>query len=119
MYNTFSKEKRLEEIDLLLERKTKALEDLKGKRKVTEIRNELKNDILDLSKEKRTLSKFIKEVKKMNIDKVMNIDSLIYKESLDRVFEQNMVLETMKQKALDCHLLKDYHENGGETIQCI
>ena len=99
--------------------KNKSLEELKGKRKITEIRNQLKAEIVTLSKEKRKLMKSIKEIKLMNIDKINNIDSQIYRESIERVSEQNIILETMKQKAIDCYLMKDYHNNGNEDIQCI
>lgn len=119
IYNTTKIEEKLLNIDNLLFMKNKSLEELKGKRKITEIRNQLKAEIVTLSKEKRKLMKSIKEIKLMNIDKINNIDSQIYRESIERVSEQNIILETMKQKAIDCYLMKDYHNNGNEDIQCI
>lgn len=119
MYDTTAKEKRLIEIESVLRMKHQELDDLKGKRKVTDIRNKLKLDIAELSKEQRKTKKQIKEIKAMNLENVMNIDSKIYNEAIERVSEQNIILETMKQKAIDCYLMKEYHENGGENIQCI
>lgn len=119
MYDTTKMEQKIQDIDSLLEMKNNSLGELKGKRKVTEIRNQLKSEIADLSKQKKKLTKNVKEIKDMNIDKITNIDSQIYTESIERVSEQNIILETMKQKAIDCHLMKDYHLNGNEEIQCI
>ena len=119
MYEVDSKKNRLRQIDESMSVKDNELLALKGIRGVKELRDEPKKALLKLSKEKRELSKNVKEINAMNIDKIINIDELIYRESLERVFEQYIMLEVLKQKALDCNLMKTFHEKGGEDIECM
>ena len=119
MYEVDSKKERLSEIDSSIRVYQNELENLKGIRGVKELRDEPKRALSNLMKERRELAKNVKEITAMNIDKIINVDELIYKESLERVFEQHIILEVLKQKAIDCHLMKTYHEKGGEDIECM
>jgi len=118
IYDTKKTERKVAELDAIILNKEAALNDMKGQKKVTEIRNMLKSDISESKKQKRTLAKAIKEINKMNLDSIVSIDEKIYKESIERIYEQSIVMEMMKEKAIDCYMMHKYHENGGEDIEC-
>lgn len=118
IYDTYKKEKNVEEIEIVVSHKESALIDIKGKMKVTQIRAELKEEIRALKKQRRTLQKEINDIHKMNVDNIVSVDELIYEESIERIYEQSIIMEMMKKKAIDCYMMQDFHKNGGEDIQC-
>jgi superfamily II DNA or RNA helicase len=96
------------------------------------IESELKDKYIDKTKKKtlmkenllvqKDLQKVIKESNKLDdlqVEKVFSVDELIYQESLDRIYEQHIIFEVMKSKAIDCQLLSEFHKNGDEIIKCL
>lgn len=118
IYETIKKEKKIAEIDVIVSNKESALMDIKGQKNITEMRNTLKMEVSELKKQRRTLTKDIKDIMKMNIDSIISIDEILYKESIERIYEQSIIMEMMKKKAIDCYMMQEYHKNGGEDITC-
>jgi hypothetical protein len=89
-----------------------------GKENVKKQREEAKSKLLIAEKEVKSLEKEIKSLGKINIEGITAIDDKIYTESLERVIIQNQLFTIMKESAIDCVLLKEFHAQSNEQIKC-
>lgn len=80
---------------------------------------EKKNLKDELSKKKKRLTEIKKIRKTMDIsaNNIKNIDEEIYKEAQNKMRELFTIYNCMKEAAVDCMLLKDFHKNS--SIHCI
>lgn len=81
-------------------------------------REEAKSKLLIAEKDIKSLEREIKAMSKLNIEGVIAIDDKIYTESLERVIVQNQLFTIMKESAIDCGLLKEFHAQSNEQIKC-
>jgi hypothetical protein len=93
------------------DRLEKEIEDIKEKELVT------KENIQKLTKKEKELQK---KAKKPKIDAtgVENIDKFIYEESIKKMQKILILYQLMKESAIDCLVLKKFHKNGNQSIQC-
>jgi len=76
----------------------------------------LKKDVAQFKKDIVALKKSIREKEKVNVSEIENIDEYVYNESRRRMKELFVVYHAMKEAAIDCPLLHDFHDD--ETIVC-
>jgi superfamily II DNA or RNA helicase len=118
-YDTSDRKSQLQDDQLEESSITLTLNIFKGKKNVKSEVKSLKVKLKEVQKDIKILTKKIKEIEDLNIQGVFAIDELIYKESLDRIHEQNFIFNLMKTKAIDCQIMENFHRNGGEIIQCL
>ena len=96
--------------------KETTIKDIKGNTKKQ--REEATRKLLIAEKDVKSLEREIKTLGKLNIDGIVAIDDKIYTESLERVIIQNQLFTIMKESAIDCGLLKQFHAQSHEQINC-
>jgi hypothetical protein len=80
------------------------------------IKATLRNDIKNFKTELVVLKRDIRSKGKLNTSEIENIDEFVYKESRRRMKELFVVYHAMKEAAIDCILLKDFHADS--TLIC-
>jgi septal ring factor EnvC (AmiA/AmiB activator) len=77
----------------------------------------IKQQIAEHKVDLKKLNDDVKRADKMDVSKVKNIDEFIYQEAQSRMRELFVVYHSMKEAAMDCFLLKNFHAD--DTIQCL
>jgi hypothetical protein len=77
----------------------------------------IKQQIAEHKADLKKLNDDVKRADKMDVSKVKNIDEFIYQEAQSRMRELFVVYHSMKEAAMDCFLLKNFHAD--DTIQCL
>jgi hypothetical protein len=80
------------------------------------IKATLKKEVAQFKKDIVALKKDIREKNKVNTSDIENIDEYVYNESRRRMKELFVVYHAMKEAAIDCSLLHDFHNDN--TIVC-
>jgi hypothetical protein len=101
-----------------LEDKEKQLLDLKGKKGIKKLRDDLKNDISDIKKHITEHKKELKDYEFLDPSKIEMIDFKINKEVQDRLKELLILNKIMKETSIDCMLFKDFHKQSGQNYKC-
>lgn len=74
----------------------------------------------DISKRGTPLKAAVKSKKRTTIDAkdVEMIDHIIFMESRERVKDLFAIFQTMKEAAIDCRMLSDFHAKSGNNVSC-
>jgi len=81
------------------------------------IKKVLKETHADKKKQLTALKKELKAQAKMDSANVHNIDEFIYKEAQNKMKELFVTYHSMKESAVDCRLLKQFHNDS--SIHCL
>jgi hypothetical protein len=109
----------LSNFDKELEEKEKELEDIKGKKGVTELRNKLKDDISNIKKRIIEYKKELKEYELLDPKKIEMVDQKIVVEATEKMKDLLILNKILKETSIDCMLFKDFHAQSGQNYKCI
>jgi hypothetical protein len=101
-----------------LEGKEKELLDLKGKKNVKKLREDLKNEISELKKNITQHKKELKDYENLDPKNIEMIDFKITKEVQERLKDLLLLNKIMKEVSIDCILLKEFHKQSGQNYKC-
>lgn len=104
-----TKADQLAKVDNLIEKKTTQLKQIKTK---------LKDDIKEKQREIKELEAQAKKAAKEDATNIENIEERIFKESRERMKDLLMVYQAMKEAAVDCKVLKQFHSKTGNEVKC-
>ena len=100
-------QKDLDRLEKLIEKKTQEIKDAKEK---------IKEDIKKKQKELKDLT--APKKKQVDMSTIDNVEERIFKESRERMKELLTVYDAMKQAAVDCEILKEFHSATGNQVKC-
>jgi hypothetical protein len=129
------KKKLKEDKDMIREIKKNITKTKKAKQSIVELEKELeyynneiekgKKNIEDIKKELKTLNAALKKImnektkkKKYDATGVENIDQFIYNNAISKMQNILTLYQTMKEAAIDCRVLKEFHSSGNQIINC-
>lgn len=72
----------------------------------------------ELSEKKKELKQVDKPTKASKLDNIQNIEEQIFQESKERFKLLFTVYQCMKEAAVDCRLLRDFHAATGVSVKC-
>lgn len=73
----------------------------------------------DITKKQKEIKELTSPKKKgLDVSSVDNVEERIFKESRERMKELLTVYQSMKEAAVDCHVLKEFHSATGHGVQC-
>jgi hypothetical protein len=81
-----------------------------------ELKKELKEKISSMKKEITAIKKTIKQSNKINTADIENIDEFVFKESRAKMKQLFTIYHSMKESAIDCQVLHEFH--GDDSIRC-
>lgn len=113
-YNTLYSEDSVKSLESKLDSLHEDLKKLPRSKKYASEREQLKTQFEIVKKQLKTNKDALKKQKKANDDNVSNIEQLIFDESRERIKELLVVYQAMKEAALDCRVLQEFH---GQTIK--
>uniref|UniRef100_A0A6C0BE07 Helicase ATP-binding domain-containing protein n=1 Tax=viral metagenome TaxID=1070528 RepID=A0A6C0BE07_9ZZZZ len=108
---------RQNQIEQDIQRLTNNIQVLDKKTNKTEIA-ETKKEISRLNKELKEVLKEIKNKKKIDISTISNIEEIIFEESRSRMKQLLVVYQAMKEAAIDCRILENFHSATGTKVKC-
>jgi hypothetical protein len=91
---------------------------------IEDIKTEIEKNKKDLKEMKSAIKKLekddIKKSKKKNLDTtgIENIDNFIYANALSKMQNILTLYQTMKEAAIDCQVLQEFHSSGNQNINC-
>ena len=121
--------------DIIKEIKKNITKTKKTKQSTAELEEELdthndlvaniKENIEKNKKELKTLNAALKKItkekptkKKYNATGVENIDQFIYKNAISKMQNILTLYQALKEAAIDCQVLKEFHSSGNQDINC-
>jgi hypothetical protein len=96
-------------VEALIERKTLQLKQVKQK---------LKDEIKEKQKAIKDLEAQVKKATKEDSTNIENIEERIFKESRERMKDLLMVYQSMREAAVDCKVLAQFHSKTGHEVKC-
>jgi hypothetical protein len=111
MFNMGYFRDRIEYMKSEIDNEKNRMEEMKGKEYAT-TRDELKKDIVEYNKMVRELERKYKELDKLNLKNVKQIDEQITNEALARANEMNIIYDIMKRQAIDRLLFREYLDSS-------
>lgn len=96
------------------------IDEIKGRRgeEFKRRREDAKEDIRIAEEFVKQYSSKVKAIKKHNLNNPVMIDQIIYDESRDRIRDVLMMQSVLQSVAVDCKVLRKFHENAGLKIKC-
>jgi hypothetical protein len=85
-------------------------------RKLSEEDKLIRAEAASLKKEITELKKMVKQSKTMDLSEIKNIDEVIYNIALNRFKKLTVYMQCMKEAAVDCKLLSEFHNDP--TVRC-
>lgn len=79
----------------------------------------MKAEIAALKEEMKAVNKDLRELKKIDLTKLKNIEETIFKESRERMKSLLIIYQAMKEAAVDCRILQKFHSSTGTEIKCL
>jgi hypothetical protein len=113
-YNTVNAEDSVQSLEARLDTLSEELKLLPRSKKFASDREALKSQVDAVKGQLKERKAALKRQKKANDDNVANIEQLIFDESRERIKELLIVYQAMKEAAVDCQVLRDFH---GQTIK--
>jgi hypothetical protein len=98
--------------------KEKQLIAIKGKKGVSELRENLKKDISGIKEHISENKKELKEYEFLDPSKVEMIDLKITEESKAKIRDLMLLNTILKQTSIDCILFKEFHAQSGQQYKC-
>jgi len=98
--------------DLLNNVKIITSDEIKVKERIKTLKAEYKK----LEKKAKANEKKVK--KKVDATDIINIDEFIYKQSQEKMKQILTLYQYMKEAAIDCQILNEFHKSGNQTINC-
>jgi hypothetical protein len=103
-------EKRIEKEDATLKSTDKKDKDL-----IVEIKSNIKK----LKSELTSLKKMNTDVKKINNKNIENIEKKIFKESRERMKDIMVIYHAMREAAVDCKVMEEFHSTSTNPVKCM
>jgi chromosome segregation ATPase len=98
--------------DLLNNVKIITSDEIKVKERIKTLKAEYKK----LEKKAKANEKKVKN--KVDATDIINIDEFIYKQSQEKMKQILTLYQYMKEAAIDCQVLNEFHKSGNQTINC-
>lgn len=97
------------------------IEDIKGKRGEVykSLRTEYKDTYNALKTNVKTAKETLNKIEEYDLNGPDMIDDIIFKESRERMKELLIIHQAIKDAAIDCKVLKDFHTKSGIQIDCL
>ena len=94
-------------------------DEIKNKERIKNLKLEIKKlEKKEKAREKANEKKVAKKGKKIDATDVINIDEFIYKQSREKMKQILTLYQYMKEAAIDCQVLNDFHKSGNQIIEC-
>ena len=93
------------------------LDDYDKKTQKAEIK-EAKAEIAAKKKEIKEMDKEAAKAKKVDTSNIKNIEQVIFDESRQRMHEILLIYQIMKECAIDCRILQEFHSSTGNDLKC-
>jgi pyrimidine operon attenuation protein/uracil phosphoribosyltransferase len=94
------------------------LKELKSKLKAIEIEVKIIEKAVEARMKQKTSKKKTKKTKQYDASTVELVDDMIYKIARERVKTIMTINQCMKEAAIDCRILKDFHAHTGRSVEC-
>lgn len=79
---------------------------------------ETKVAIAEVKKSIKATEKEAKDMKKLDIENMRNVEEVIYQESRERMKQLLFIYQAMKEAAVDCRILQKFHSATGSEVKC-
>ncbi len=98
-----------------------------NEKNIIEIKNMMESNKSELKVLKTKLKKILKDEdldgksknkKKLDTTDIDNIDDFIYKNALSKMQNILSLYQAMREAAIDCQVLKEFHSSGNQDINC-
>ena len=94
-------------------------DEIKNKEKIKTLKLEIKKlEKKEKAREKLEGKKNAKKGNKIDASDVINIDEFIFKQSQEKMKQILTLYQYMKEAAIDCQVLKEFHKTGNQIIEC-
>lgn len=118
-YSTEHLELKIRELEAEKGSTLEKLEAIKGKRGVSDQREQLKRNVTSIQQSIRDAESKIKKLGAINIENIRMIDERIANEAQKRAGSLQRIYKAVFDTAIDCMLFEKFHnESGGRDIQC-
>lgn len=118
-YSTEHLELKIRELEVEKQAAVEKLEAIKGKRGISEQREQLKRNVSSIQQSMRDAESKIKKLGAINIENIRMVDERIAKEASARAASLHRIYKAVFETAIDCKLFEKFHnESGGRAIQC-